>query len=81
VYEASLCLLQLHPDLQTFKEHLLPRIDTSVESIMLERRRRVQAGELQAMDAAQMAASVPGGAHASEQLVRGGVVAVFVLWY
>jgi hypothetical protein len=80
VYEASVCLLQLHPDLQTFKEHLLPRIDASVESIMSQRRRRVQAGELQATDAAQMAGGgVPGGAHVSEPLVRGGVVVVFVL--
>ena len=73
-----MCLLQLHPDLQTFKEHLLPRIDASVESIMSDRRRRVQAGELQAMDAAQMKASVP-GAHASQPVVRGGVASVFVL--
>ena len=38
------------------------------------------AGELQATDTAQMAGGgVPGGAHVSEPLVRGGVVAVFVL--
>jgi hypothetical protein len=57
---ASLSLVQVHPDLATFKEHPLPRIDSSVESIMAERRRRVLAGELQTMDAEQIKASAAG---------------------
>jgi hypothetical protein len=43
---ATLCLVQVHPELDAFQEHALPRIDAQVEVIMERRRARVAAGEL-----------------------------------
>lgn len=58
---ASMCLVQVHPDIPTFKEHALPRIDREVDLIMAKRRERVAAGELVALDAEAVKASAAGG--------------------
>ena len=54
---ASMCLVQVHPDISTFKEHPLPRIDKEVGIIMERRRERVTAGELVTVSAEMVAAS------------------------
>lgn len=54
---ASMCLVQVHPDLSSFKEHPLPRIDREMDVIMERRRARVAGGELRVLDPAAVAAS------------------------
>jgi hypothetical protein len=54
---ASMCLVQVHPSLGAFQEHMLPRFDAEIATIMAARRARVEAGELVALDAVQIAAS------------------------
>jgi hypothetical protein len=54
---ASMCLVQIHPILSQFREHVLPRIDAELATIMGGRRALVEAGELVALDAVQVAAS------------------------
>jgi hypothetical protein len=46
---ASMCLVQVHPDLEEFIEWPLPRIGAEVEKIMAARAARVLSGELKAV--------------------------------
>jgi hypothetical protein len=54
---SSMALVQIHPVLYTFQEHVLPRIGAELATIMAGRRVLVEAGELVAIDAVQVAAS------------------------
>lgn len=59
--------MQVHPDLQTFVEHPLPRIMSAVEAVMASRRERVTRGELKALTPDEVAA-VPPHAETADQL-------------
>ena len=54
---SSMCLVQLHPDLDTFVEHPIARIDSQVDTVMAARRRLVGAGELRTTAAEHVKAS------------------------
>jgi len=64
---ASMALVQVHPDLLTFREWPLPRIDAEVNLIMAARRERVAAGDLRVTDPGdEVSASASGKRKAEE---------------